>query len=108
MKTDQRGTVEAYERLLFELQNDGDRSLTSNGTGKDKGRQMEELVEIGLRRTEKAAALAKKVGDGLQTVMTVKGLVSNAVQAAPAAAIAWVGVCFALEVSIPAQILAIA
>ncbi|KAH6694059.1 NACHT domain-containing protein, partial [Plectosphaerella plurivora] len=97
VKADEPKIVEAYERLLSELQNDADSALASDKHA-ERERQMEQLVEIGLQRTEKAAALAEKVGDGLQTVMTVKGLVSSAVQVAPAAAVAWVGVCFALEV----------
>ena len=35
----------------------------------------------------------------MQAVHSVKGIIDKAVKAAPEAALAWVGVCFALEVS---------
>jgi len=70
--------------------------------------QMQILVELGLSRTEKHARDTQRVGDGMQAVLTIKELVGKAVQASPQAAIAWVGVCFALEVcdaatNLPAQ-----
>jgi hypothetical protein len=36
--------------------------------------------------------------DSIQAAMTVKAVVDKAIQAAPEAALAWVGVCLALEV----------
>ncbi|KAK3943422.1 Pyruvate/Phosphoenolpyruvate kinase-like domain-containing protein [Diplogelasinospora grovesii] len=47
------------------------------------------------RRPEKRPL---QIGDVIQTVGVVRGLVDKAVQASPEAAIAWVGVSFALEV----------
>ncbi|KAH7350019.1 WD40-repeat-containing domain protein [Plectosphaerella cucumerina] len=101
VKGDEPKIAEAYERLLSAtLQDDRGSPLASNNKDQltERGRQMERLVEIGLQRTDKAAAAKTKVADGVETVMTVKDLVSKAVQAVPAAAVAWVGVCFALEV----------
>lgn len=59
---------------------------------------MKQLVQAGLERTQKEAAVKRGIDDGLQAVHAVKGAIDKAVQAAPEAAIAWVGVCFGLEV----------
>jgi hypothetical protein len=59
---------------------------------------MQRLVNHGLRRTERDAELKQGMEDGIQAALAVKEVVDKAVQASPEAAIAWVGVCFALEV----------
>jgi hypothetical protein len=63
--------------------------------------QMLQLVQHGLRKTEKDAQVKQGVGDSIQAAMAVKEVVDKAIQASPEAAVAWVGVCFALEVWIP-------
>jgi N-terminal domain of NWD NACHT-NTPase len=60
--------------------------------------QMRRLVQDGLHRTEKEANVKQGMEDGIQAAMAVKEVVDKAIQAAPEAALAWVGVCFALEV----------
>jgi len=60
--------------------------------------QMERLVRVGLQKTAREAAVKQQIGDVIQRVGVVKGLVDKAVQASPEAAMAWVGVSFALEV----------
>lgn len=62
---------------------------------------MERLVRAGLERTEKEATVKQGIEQGMQAVNSVKGIVDKAVQASPEAALAWVGICFALEVSSP-------
>ncbi|KAF9775895.1 hypothetical protein IL306_005973 [Fusarium sp. DS 682] len=60
---------------------------------------MQQLVRDGLDRTQKAASIKRGIDEGLQAVQAVRGIVDKAIQAAPEAAIAWVGVCLGLEVS---------
>lgn len=60
--------------------------------------QMQQLVQNGLHRTEKDARVKQDMEEGIQAAMAVKEVVDKAIQASPEAAIAWVGVCFALEV----------
>lgn len=60
--------------------------------------QMQQLVQHGLHKTEKDAGAKQGIEDGIQAAMVLKEIVDKAVQASPEAAIAWVGVCFALEV----------
>jgi hypothetical protein len=63
---------------------------------------MQQLVELSLHTTERDANFKQKIGDGLQAGMRVKEIIDRAVQASPEAAIAWVSVCFALEVCVTA------
>ncbi|SPN97662.1 uncharacterized protein DNG_01175 [Cephalotrichum gorgonifer] len=59
---------------------------------------MKQLVQAGLERTQKEAAIKREINAGLQAMQAVKGAMDKAVQAAPEAAVAWVGVCFGLEI----------
>lgn len=61
---------------------------------------MDKLIQSGLARTEKEAKVKQSVGEVMQMVLSVKDVVSSAVQAMPQAALAWTGVCFALQVSL--------
>jgi hypothetical protein len=61
--------------------------------------QMRQLVQDGLHRTERDANVKQGMEDGIQAAIAVKEVVDRAVQASPEAALVWVGVCFALEVS---------
>lgn len=61
--------------------------------------QMYQLVRDGLDRTEKEAKVKQGMEDGIQAAMVMKAVVVKAIQATPEAALAWVGVYFALEVS---------
>lgn len=104
---------EAYEKFLSaELQNENTtltsaspNAATGNNISPDpqkRWRQMNQLVQVGLQRTERSAAIKQKINDGLQYASPVKGLIVDAVKASPEASIAWVGACFGLQVgSIP-------
>ncbi|KAH7146060.1 hypothetical protein EDB81DRAFT_484509 [Dactylonectria macrodidyma] len=59
---------------------------------------MQQLVQEGLDRTQKAASIKRGIDEGLQAVQAVRGIVDKAVHAAPEAAVAWVGVCLRLEI----------
>ncbi|CEI67695.1 Vegetative incompatibility protein HET-E-1 [Fusarium venenatum] len=90
--------VEYEEILLTELKNDNP-DIASLGTSyEERWRNMQRLVELGLKKTETEAKIYGKVNDGLQLFDTVRSLVTPAVSAVPQAAIPWVGVCFILEV----------
>jgi hypothetical protein len=106
-------TVDAYEKILsarLSEHNAGGLEPPAESTENvlqqneiahdvDKRRlQMQQLVQHGLRKTEKDAAAKQGIGDGIQAAMVVKEVVDKAIQASPEAAVAWVGVCFALEV----------
>jgi hypothetical protein len=61
---------------------------------------MQQLVQNGLDRTQKVASIKQGIDEGLQAVQAVRGIVDKAIQAAPEAAVAWVGVCLGLEVCV--------
>ncbi|KAH7160544.1 hypothetical protein B0J13DRAFT_494208, partial [Dactylonectria estremocensis] len=98
--------VEAYETILSaELDRNDSTSVafepTENKIGKTREArcgQMQQLVQAGLDRTQKDASIKGGIDKGLQAVQAVRGIVDKAVQAAPEAAIAWVGVCLGLEI----------
>ncbi|KAM9874789.1 nwd1 protein [Verticillium dahliae] len=104
LKTDEPGIVEAYEKVLSAELRDGESTGNTaaenqiEAVSRGRSHQMERLVQAGLQRTEKDAAVKQKIHDGIQVASPVKALIGKAVQAAPEAAIAWVGVCFALEI----------
>jgi hypothetical protein len=111
-KTGDSSTVDAYEKLLSArlseqdagastILESADLTLQRNQIAHDaKGRQvqMQQLVQNGLHRTEKAAKVKQGIEGSLQATEVIRDVVSKAVQASPQAAVAWVGVCFALEV----------
>ncbi|KAF5844173.1 hypothetical protein GGP41_002253 [Bipolaris sorokiniana] len=105
-------TVDTYEKILSarlseqdadasNLYYSADLALQQNEIAQDTGKrrmQMQQLVQNGLRRTEKDAKVKQGMEDGIQAAMAVKEVVDKAIQASPEAAVAWVGVCFALEI----------
>jgi hypothetical protein len=111
-KTSDSSTVDAYEKILSAQLNEQDTDASNltlsadlasqqNDIAQDAGKrwmQMQQLVQNGLRRTEKDAKVKQGMEDGIQAAMVVKEIVGKAIQASPEAAVAWVGVCFALEV----------
>lgn len=109
------GTVDAYEKILSVRLNEGGADISDTtsppaylelqqneiATDPEKRRlQMRQLVEYGLRRTEGNAETKRGMEESIQSVMAVKDCVDKAVHASPEAAIPWVGVCIALEVSV--------
>ncbi|KAM5353453.1 hypothetical protein ACJ41O_000103 [Fusarium nematophilum] len=98
--------VEAYEKILSaELHRNDPSSVASEPTENEitsaretRCRQMQQLVQEGLDRTQKQASIKRGIDEGLQAVQAVRGIVDKAVHAAPEAAVAWVGVCLGLEI----------
>ncbi|CAH0048128.1 unnamed protein product [Clonostachys solani] len=98
--------VEGYEKILSaELDRSSSAPVTTqpmeNRIGRSRearSHQMQQLVQEGLKRTEKVASLKRGIGEGSQAVESVKEVVAKAVHAAPGAAIAWAGVCLGLEI----------
>ncbi|KAH7146948.1 hypothetical protein B0J13DRAFT_441609, partial [Dactylonectria estremocensis] len=106
LKASEPKLVEAYEKILSVRLHRKDPSFvpcesTENeirGARETRCRQMLQLVQDGLDRTQKAVSIKRGIGKGLEVVQAVRGIVDKAVQAAPEASIAWVGVCLGLEI----------
>lgn len=70
-------------------------------TNKDKRQlQMRWLAQSGLDKNELEHKFKQYVGVTLQGVLSMKDVVGSALQAMPQAALAWTGVCFAMQVSL--------
>ncbi|KAL3599813.1 hypothetical protein FPOAC2_04041 [Fusarium poae] len=106
LKASEPKLVGAYEKILgSKLHEDGPSSVasepTDNGIASAWGprcRQMQQLIQAGLGRTQKQASIKQGIDEGLQAIQAVRGIMDSAVKAAPEAAVAWVGVCLGLEI----------
>ncbi|KAH7124420.1 hypothetical protein EDB81DRAFT_912810, partial [Dactylonectria macrodidyma] len=106
LKVNEPKVVEEYEKILSaELHRGESTSVTFEPreneigqTQETRWRQMQHLVQGGLERTQKEVAIKQRIDDGLQAVHAVMGAMDKAVQAAPQAALAWVGVSLGLEI----------
>lgn len=56
-------------------------------------------MQAGLAKTEKEAKIKRNIGEVMQGALAMKDIVSLAIQTVPQAALAWTGVCLALQVS---------
>ncbi|KAK0631179.1 hypothetical protein B0T17DRAFT_590423 [Bombardia bombarda] len=106
LKASEPKLVGTYEKILSAKLHGNDPSSvasepTDNEIASARGtrcRQMQQLVQEGLDRTQKQASIKRGIDKGLQAVQEVRGIVDKAVHAAPEAAVAWVGVCLGLEI----------
>ncbi|KPM42909.1 Vegetative incompatibility protein HET-E-1 [Neonectria ditissima] len=104
LKASESDMVETYEKILSRQLHGGDStSLASQKNEIEEGQegrshQMKELVRIGLEKTAKNANIKQGIENGMQTATIVRGMVDKAIQASPEAAVAWVGVCLALDI----------
>ncbi|KAF4987184.1 hypothetical protein FGRMN_10500, partial [Fusarium graminum] len=106
LKTSEPKLVGTYEKILSAKLHEDDPSSvasvpTDNGIASAWGprcRQMQQLIQGGLGRTQKQASIKQGIDEGLQAIQAVRGIMDSAVKAAPEAAVAWVGVCLGLEI----------
>lgn len=105
--------VDAYERILSREVEKDDSSVEGSQMDKnsieqtDKAKrwsQMELLVEAGLKKTERESKMKETVGTAMQVVLSVKDLVGSALETIPQAALAWTGVCFAMQVGLSTRL----
>lgn len=105
LKVHETVLIQAYEKILSSKLYD--RSLEFNGDVYEKNTiaqddpgarraQMEQLVTSGLAKITREAKI--KESTGVQIIMSAKEMISSAIQTIPQAALAWTGVCVALEV----------
>ena len=62
--------------------------------------QMARLVRAGLEKTETEANVKKRAGEAIQVVLSAKDMIDSVINDVPQAALAWTGVCLALQVSL--------
>jgi hypothetical protein len=106
---DQPALVKAYEKILSrELNGMSIASQTSDDQpnvieqkNKEMRRsQMSQLVQKGLKKTEKEAKVKQGIGNAMQVALGANDIITFAVQSCPQAALAWTGVTLALQVSL--------
>ncbi|KAN0072077.1 vegetative incompatibility protein HET-E-1, partial [Elaphomyces granulatus] len=60
--------------------------------------QMTRLVQAGLEKTETEANVKKGAGEAIQVVLSAKDMIGSVINDVPQAALAWTGVCLALQI----------
>jgi hypothetical protein len=113
LKMDEPKLVEAYEKTLSHemnepLSNDAaagnhavsgtQKNVIEQNNPEKRRLQMEKAVQAGLKRTEKEAKAKEGLDTVVNIVLSTKTIVDSALQAAPYAALAWSGCCFALQI----------
>jgi hypothetical protein len=106
-ETSEATLVHAYEKILSRHLRDRDPASDSN-VGEEniiaqddpsaRRAQMKQLVTSGLAKIKGETKIKDSLDKGVQVVMSAKDIISSAIQSIPQAALAWVGVCVALEV----------
>ena len=62
--------------------------------------QMTRLIQAGLKKTETEANMKERAGEAIQVVLSAKDMIDSVIKNVPQAALAWTGVCLALQVSL--------
>ena len=97
-----------YETILSRELEGGRKESTENvieqaNTAKRRT-QMYCILDAGWNKTEKSAEVEKNIGDAMKIVLSVKEAIGSALQAVPIAALAWTGICVAMQASLPSEI----
>ncbi|EGO54027.1 hypothetical protein NEUTE1DRAFT_14704, partial [Neurospora tetrasperma FGSC 2508] len=107
LKQEEVKLVDAYEKILSRQLQNGSNSMVLESqpniiaqSNSDRRRQMTQLINAGLAKTEREAKVKESCGEVVDVVLSVKNIVSAAIQAVPQAAFAWTGICIVLEIFI--------
>ncbi|KAK3946552.1 NACHT domain-containing protein [Pseudoneurospora amorphoporcata] len=104
LKQEEVKLVDAYEKILSRQLQDGPGSTVPESQSNtiaqntlDRRRQMTQLINAGLAKTEREVKVKESLGVAVDIVLSAKNTISAAIQAVPQAALAWTGICIALE-----------
>lgn len=97
--------VQAYEKILSRhlcdrddvSEGDMDKNVIAQGDPGARRAQMKRLVASGLTKIKRETKIKEGLNTGVQVILSAKEIISSAIQAIPQAALAWTGVCVALE-----------
>ena len=106
LKREERGLVDAYEKILSRQLQGGPGSAVPESQPNTiaqsnldaRRRQMAQLIHAGLDKTAREAKVKEGLGVAVDVVLSARDIISSAIQAVPQAALAWTGICLALEV----------
>lgn len=106
LREDDAKLVDAYEKILSSRPSAIDSASeatepqnTIDRTPEARREQMHKLIQDGLQKTNREAKIIQGIGEAAQFVLSANDMISTALQAVPQAALAWTGVCLALQVS---------
>lgn len=109
LKIHDAALVEAYEKILSRKLSgqefnspvaESEENIIAQGDAYSRRKQMRNLITDGLDKTAEEAKIKSSIGTATEFIFSAKDIISSAVQAVPQAALAWTGVCIALEVMI--------
>ena len=107
LKRDNPKLFNFYETILSLELADGSAKVEGNVIEQSdwtkRAPQMDQLLKTGLDKTEKLANVEKNIGVAINIVLSIKDAVGSALQPVPVAALAWTGLCVALNVSEPSE-----
>ena len=107
LKANESKLVGVYEKILSLELKEGDSSSVTSGLYDNtieqtkltlRRSQMRQLIQAGLKKTEKEAKVKRGIGNAMEVVNSAKDIIGSAIQTVPQAALAWTGVCFALQI----------
>jgi hypothetical protein len=64
---------------------------------------MTQLIHAGLDKTAREAKVKEGLGMAVDVVLSARDMISSAIEAVPQAALAWTGICVALEVRLSGE-----
>ncbi|KAK3946786.1 hypothetical protein QBC32DRAFT_329042 [Pseudoneurospora amorphoporcata] len=104
LKREEAELVDAYEKLLSRQLQDGPGSAVPESqpntiaqNNSDRRRQMTQLINAGLAKTEREAKVKESLSTAVDVVLSARDIINSAIQAVPQAALAWTGICIVLE-----------
>ncbi|KAM0516054.1 hypothetical protein ACHAPE_005677 [Trichoderma viride] len=106
LKIQDAALVQAYEKILSRNLRgqgfnspvtDSDKNAIAQNNPHTRRTQMRQLIDEGLNNTAREGKLKETIGTATQFVFAAQDIISSAIQTAPQAALAWAGVCVALE-----------
>jgi len=111
LKREETDLVNAYEKILSRQLHDGPSSAVPeyqpNTIVQDNSdarrRQMTQLIHAGLEKITREAKVKEGLGAAVNVALSARNVISAAIQAVPQAALAWTGICVALEVRLSSE-----
>ncbi|KAK4250921.1 NACHT domain-containing protein [Corynascus novoguineensis] len=105
LKREETDLVDVYEKILSRQLQDGLGSVVpesqpntiAQNNSDARRHQMTQLIHAGLDKTAREATMKEGLGVAVNVILSVRDIISSAIQAMPQAALAWTGVCLTLE-----------
>ncbi|PHH55862.1 putative WD repeat-containing protein alr3466 [Ceratocystis fimbriata CBS 114723] len=105
-KEEEPDLVRVFENIVLAQLRDNDKSTRPAGlagTNEETSQtvtpfEMQQFVQEGIARMAKETSVKQEINDGLQPILTIRGIIDGALRAAPEAATVWAIVSLGIEV----------